>query len=153
MKQQSGPCVFSEEELLLACYGELDSARRQLLQEHLRSCAVCQQEYARLGDILMSLRPTTLNCAPAALQQFTTRLTRRIGRRTFLPPLRLAGATLAIVAVVFLAPWQSDFFLSGQTPLPSQPTGELSMIEVLDFYQNMEMLELLDLFVELEPLG
>jgi len=153
MKHQSTPCVFSEEELLLACYDELDNARKQLLQEHLRTCAACQQQYARFGETLVSLRPATLNYSHAEQQQFSSRLTKRIGRRTSLPPLRLAGAALAIVAVVFLAPWQNNFFISGQAPLPSQPTVELGVIEILDFYQNLELLELLDLFVELEPLG
>ena len=153
MKKQSSPCVFSEEELLLAYYDELDSARRQLLQEHLQACAACRQEYDRFGEILVSLRPTTLNYSSADQQEFSTRLTRRINRRTFLLPLRLAGAALAMMAVVFLAPWQSDYFLSEHPPLSSQPTVELGMIEILDFYQNLEILELLDLFVELEPLG
>ena len=152
MKHQSNACEFSEEELLLACYDELERARKQQLLEHLHTCHACRQQFIRFEKALELLHPATINYSHADLQVFSTRLTTRINRNTF-PRLRFAYAAIAVAVIAFFVPWQSDFFLYEQGRLPSQPIEELSMIEVLDFYQKLEMLELLDLFVELGPLG
>jgi len=151
MKKQSNPCEFSEEELLLACYGDLDNVRKQQLLEHLQACNSCRQQFIQFDNVLGQLHPATLNYSPAELQEFSTRLTTRINRNSFLR-VRVAVAALAVAVITFFVPWQSDYFLNEQGSLPSPSIGELSMVEVLDFYQNLELLELLDLFVELEPL-
>jgi anti-sigma factor RsiW len=142
------------EELLLAAYDELDAVRRGQLQEHLRDCARCRQEFARLGATLALLRPAPLDCSGVDLQRFSARLHERIGRRRLAGPrLRLATAALALVVLAFIAPWQGDVLRGTGSMPPAAATAELGMLEALDFYQNLEVLELLDLFAELEPLG
>ena len=154
MTHQPRPCAMQSEELLLAAYDELDAVRRGQLHEHLRDCARCRQESARLGETLALLRPVPLDCSHVDLQRFSARLNERIGRRRLpRPRLQLATAALALVVLVFTAPWQGDFSPGTGSMPPVPATTELGMLEALDFYQNLEVLELLDLFEDLEPLG
>lgn len=153
MEQQQRPCNFAERELLLSCYDELDSGLQQLLQEHLHGCDPCRRELARLEKTLRVLRPATLNYSAADLQRFSSRLTRHGRRRSFFPRLPVAAASLALVVLAFIAPWQSDVLRTKNSMPPAPVTVELGILEAFDFYQNLEVLELLDLFEELEPVG
>lgn len=153
MEQPQHHCNSAEKELLLLYYDELDNSSRELLQKHLDDCEPCRQKFVQLGETLTLLRPVTLDCSAADRLQFSNRLRARLDRRSTFSGFRAALVAVTVMVLAIIVPWQSDF-IPGQRPIPpAKPPMELGIIEALDFYQNLELLELLDLFSELESVG
>jgi len=116
-------------EPLLSAYldGELDPARRQLVETHLKTCAICQETLAalRAGDAaLATLAPTPV--APALGRGFRRRL-RRQGARS-----GLTATLIVLFAVTARSMLLELKVVRGKNmPLWFQLTRALSMLLLL----------------------
>lgn len=97
----SSPCP-DEEALAALLEGTLAGAEREVVEEHVRRCSLCQIDLAeqrRVREALRRLAPEL--AAPAALRQ-RVRAAIRPRRATWRRPARLAGALVAVFAVLAL---------------------------------------------------
>lgn len=100
--------------------GELDEARRALLEEHLSSCEDCRNARQALSQIDDALRQTQLD-APPELQDRVMRSIRREKRRKRFAWIPAAGLAAAAALAIIL----SGTHLLGQPGLHGSTTASL----------------------------
>jgi hypothetical protein len=105
---------ISHDDLILHYYGEVAGAAKATAEEHLRNCAECNAEFAKLGQVLNAVNEDTFPVPPRA-DEFEARVWasikpqlqehRQAGWKAWFAPQRLvwAGALAAVIVVAFLA--------------------------------------------------
>ncbi len=143
------------ENLTLFHYGELDSAGRLQVEEHLQGCAACRKELAELRSDLGMLPKKDLDFSPRQIREFNQRVSRL--RPLHRWPLRpavgwsLAAATAVLLVMTLKSPVPEWLPVDqGTSPQISESPKSLPDPELL---LNMELIENLDLLQELEGMG
>lgn len=154
-------CSHYQALLWAAVHGELPPAERPALDDHLADCSACRHEKERLTQVLQSTKAVLAPPERSAAEQ--AELTRRIRRalaadrqrqvgwRRFLPTPgawrlpALAAAGTAVALLVWLA-------LPGVQPQPPMRTAATPAQEEPALYEDIEILNNLDMLEELEDI-
>ena len=159
---KSAACARLEQDLVLFHYGELTGAERQQVEAHLKDCAGCKQSLMEFANLL----PKTV-LADEPPQEFWNDYGRELrhklanlGERRawwrrlfsiFRPWAMPALATSAVVALALTFTLGKGFWQSRDTPPFDDIFLEvLPVTENLDFFNNLEVLDALEL---LEQMG
>ena len=160
---KSAACARLEQDLVLFHYGELSGAERQQVEAHLKDCAGCKQSLAELANLL----PKTV-LADEPPQEFWNDYSRELRHKLanlgerggwwrrwfsiFQPWAMPALATSAVVALALTFTLGKGFWQSRDTPPPFDDIflEALPVTENLDFFNNLEVLDALEL---LEQMG
>jgi anti-sigma factor RsiW len=139
-------CGFSERDILLYYYGEMDEAERKRLQRHLHGCERCGSRLSELREALDRL-PAELQVPGVNLDDFRVRvrekLERRQKRRGVLP-LNLSPVQ-AVVALLFVI-----VTAIGGMKLYHDRQEQRFIMENYELIVNMELLEDIEIIEHLE---
>jgi hypothetical protein len=151
-------CVELEQDLVLFHYGELGGAERRQVEAHVKDCAGC----ARYLEELVNLLPKTV-LADEPTQAFWNDYSRELRHKIadlserqswwrklfaiFHPWAVPALATSAVVALALTFTLGKGVWQSRETPPPVDNAilDVLPMAENLDFFQNLEVLDAMEL--------
>ena len=160
---KSAACARLEQDLVLFHYGELSGAERRQVEAHLKDCAGCKQSLTELANLL----PTTV-LADEPPQEFWNDYSRELRHKLanlgehgawwrrlfpiFQPWAMPLLATSAVVALVLTFTLGKGFWQSRDMPPPFDDVflEVLPVTENLDFFNNLEVLDALEL---LEQMG
>ena len=160
---KSAACAQLEQDLVLFHYGELSGAERQQVEAHIKDCAGCRQSLTELANLL----PKTV-LADEPPQEFWNDYSRELRHKLanlgerhawwrrlfsiFQPWARPLLATSAVVALVLTFTLGKGFWQSRDVPPPFDDIflEALPVTENLDFFNNLEVLDALEL---LEQMG
>jgi len=144
------------DQLLLFHYGELDSADRLWIEQHLQQCAACRAELAELQLFLNRLPEVGSELGPAEVRRFGSRVMAQLpsNRRHFSRPAlgwSLAGAALLLITLNLPGQFPSE------VPQPPKRSVKMSAEQKLlpdpDMLQNLDLLDNFDLVQKLDRLG
>jgi hypothetical protein len=105
---------IAQDDLILHYYGELAGADKEHAAQHVRECAECASEFAKLGQILAAVNEETFPVPPRG-EEFERRVWANLrpqlqeqtqrGWKAWFAPQRLvwAGALAALIIVAFMA--------------------------------------------------
>ena len=160
---KSAACARLEQDLVLFHYGELTGAERQQVEAHLKDCAGCKQSLMEFANLL----PKTV-LADEPPQEFWNDYSRELRHKLanlgergawwrrlfsiFRPWAMPALATSAVIALALTFTLGKGFWQSRDTPPPFDDIflEVLPVTENLDFFNNLEVLDALEL---LEQMG
>jgi anti-sigma factor RsiW len=162
-KEQSSviACANNEQDLVLYYYGELNEAERAAIEAHTGTCSGCRSYLEQIAAIL----PRTAQAdepGQAFWDQYSREMRRKLdeaGSRSWRQIIAewlqswrvpaMAAAAVAVMALTFTL--GKGFFRAKDAPPEDQSLMEvLPVAENLEFFNNMEMLDAMDL---LESLG
>jgi hypothetical protein len=154
----SPACERLEQDLVLFHYGELSGAERREVEAHIRDCAACARSLTELANLLPA---TVLGDEPP--QEFWNDYSRELRHKLadlgehgawrrklffiFHPWTMPALATSAVVALALIFTLGKGFWQNRDAPPPFEDTflEVLPMAENLDFFNNLEVLDAMEI--------
>jgi hypothetical protein len=154
-------CEHLKENLIFYLYGELDSATRAEVENHLAQCEGCRQEHRRLSSILATVKQTATapELSPRKARVMAAEISRKLNadrRRTWwrqyldfmparlIPAVAMAAALIITVAVIGYL----NLNKTAGIPPVSMNQGEELMLSDKD----MEILDNLELLREMDAI-
>jgi len=155
---KSAACARLEQDLVLFHYGELSGAERRLVESHAKDCAACTQFLLELASLL----PKTV-LADDPPQEFWNEYSRELRHKLadilgpgswrrrffsiFRPWAMPALATAAVVVLALTFTLGKSFWQNRDTrpPIDAALLEALPVAENLDFYNNLEIIDAMEL--------
>lgn len=146
-------CEFSEQDLILGYYRELDAERALALERHLTNCLDCRTAAEQMNEMLKNWQTADLSVTPEAADRFARRVGTRLGRRRVARAGAWGGAFAAASVLLAIAFYPQPVPEITTVERTRPVSAELDILEHYEFLQDMDLLDDLDLLMELWPRG